>query len=314
MLRLETLLQFERDGHCTTRSLVPQLPLDAIDAAFSSQSLAVHRQKLRVILGEDEAAAAEAHASSDAARLKALRRKLASLPEGAVPFLQGFNLWRGSAEVAALAGSAELAGTAARLLGVERVRLYQDSLFVKRPSDGETHWHSDLAMAPLDTNSFVTCWLPLQPVPAESDGGSALVFASGSHRDVALHFWHGDPKRDADCSGRGYEEAVPMKRLQVGDASWHHGWTLHCASPNALQKPRRALAFSYFADGATRLKASARRAVHSEDAESYAAWLGDVKPGAAARHALLPLVWDGQPVAVGAPSRAKSKKPRARKR
>ena len=32
--------------------------------------------------------------------------------------------------------SAELAGTAAQLLGCERVRLYQDSLFHKRPQDG----------------------------------------------------------------------------------------------------------------------------------------------------------------------------------
>ena len=33
---------------------------------------------------------------------------------------------------------------------------------MKRQGDGPTHWHSDLGMAPLDTNDFVTMWLPLQ--------------------------------------------------------------------------------------------------------------------------------------------------------
>ena len=28
---------------------------------------------------------------------------------------------------------------------------------MKRVGDGETHWHADLAMAPLDTNALVTC-------------------------------------------------------------------------------------------------------------------------------------------------------------
>ena len=68
--------------------------------------------------------------------------------------------------------------------GTKSVRLYQDALFVKRSGDGPTRWHSDLNMAPFDTNDFVTCWIPLQKVPSQSDGGSGLSFASGSHRFV----------------------------------------------------------------------------------------------------------------------------------
>ena len=288
------LLAFERAGHCTVHGLAPQMQrnLPAIDAAYASQQLAIHRQKLRVLLGDDALIKEERSAADEGALLAALRRRLAALPEGSAPFLQAFNLWRTSAEVAELAASPALAGAAAALLGVDRVRLYQDSLFVKRPGDGQTHWHSDLAMSPLDTNSFVTCWLPLQSVPAETDGGSGLVFASGSHRDVALHYWHGDSSEATDCDDRGYAESEAAA-LALGDATFHHGWTLHCASPNQLRKPRRALAFSYFADGATRLGKGAKRLPHSEDAESYAAWLRDVPPAAPARHRLLPLVWDG---------------------
>lgn len=70
----------------------------------------------------------------------------------------------------------------AKHLGTKSVRLYQDALFVKRSGDGPTRWHSDLNMAPFDTNDFVTCWIPLQKVPGQAEGGSGLSFASGSHR------------------------------------------------------------------------------------------------------------------------------------
>jgi hypothetical protein len=218
-MRLDALLGFERQGHCTVhKALAPQqlqAVIPAIDRVWTSQALAVHCQKVSVLLPSKEAAVVEAKAKqapSATKRLEIYQRALEALPEGSAPFLQCFNLWRQSREVAALACSPELAGSAARLLGAERVRLYQDSLFVKRPGDGPTHWHSDLAMAPLDTNSFVTVWLPLQPVPPETEGGSALVFASGSHRDVALSFWHGS---DADCSNRGYAEALAERSAHL---------------------------------------------------------------------------------------------------
>lgn len=42
--------------------------------------------------------------------------------------------------------------------------LPQDCVFLKEPGYAETNWHSDLRMAPLDTNDFVTAWIPLRPV------------------------------------------------------------------------------------------------------------------------------------------------------
>ena len=135
LLRAATLLAFERDGHVTTRGILPQAAVEraipAIDAAYESQLAAVLAQKLRVILGDDEAERLKG------APLKVLQQRVAALPEGSVPFLQGFNLWRTCPAVASLAASDELAGAAAELLGVPRVRLFQDSLFVKRPNDAD---------------------------------------------------------------------------------------------------------------------------------------------------------------------------------
>jgi ectoine hydroxylase-related dioxygenase (phytanoyl-CoA dioxygenase family) len=50
--------------------------------------------------------------------------------------------------------------------------LVQDCVFLKEPGYAETNWHSDLRMAPLDTNDFVTAWIPLRPVQGgERDSG-----------------------------------------------------------------------------------------------------------------------------------------------
>lgn len=85
--------------------------------------------------------------------------------------------------------------------------------------------------------------------------------------------------------------------MSVGDVSWHHGWTLHAAAPQLPGSSQRlALAVSFFADGA---KLLARRSdpsvyehmLHDEDAESYGCWLHDMKMGAVARHAMLPVVY-----------------------
>lgn len=75
-------------------------------------------------------------------------------------------------------------------------------MFLKEPGYAETNWHSDLRMAPLDTNAFVTAWIPLRPVSG-AEGDSGLLFARGSHRDFALPFWH--DMRGRDLEDRGYE-------------------------------------------------------------------------------------------------------------
>jgi ectoine hydroxylase-related dioxygenase (phytanoyl-CoA dioxygenase family) len=299
MVALEQLLAFERAGYVRTPGLLRPNAVHELTSSlrglYEDRQVCAAEQKTRVLCGEEALADAQMRGgSSPTARLRECRRKLDALPEGSVPFFQLFNFWRESDAVARLVRSPKLAGTAAELLGVgdagrpSRLRLYQDSLFVKRPGDGRTNWHADLAMAPLDTNQFVTVWLPLQRVPAHAQGGTSLLYAPGSHRDVALPFWRGDPRSVGDVSHR-YAPPVQEDAFEIGDAAWHHGWTLHCAPPNALPGERMAFTVSYFVDGATRLPAGARP--DDEDGESWAAWVADVKPGRVAQHELLPVVW-----------------------
>ena len=68
------------------------------------------------------------------------------------------------------------------------------------------------------------------PIPSQEDGGTGLTFASGSHRDFALAFWH-NPTED-DFSERYIEALTDHGAMAAGDATWHHGWTLHSSPPN----------------------------------------------------------------------------------
>ncbi|KAG8468211.1 hypothetical protein KFE25_013294 [Diacronema lutheri] len=274
------LLAFERDGHCAMRGLLS--PAEA--ALVLAELRAEHARRT------DEMAA----------KLRADHGERFQKRE--VPFEQLFNLWTCSAAARAVVGSERLARTAATLLGCERVRLYQDTLLVKRRGHGATHWHSDLHMAPLDTNAFVTCWLALTPVPRQSEGGSSLVFASGSHRDCAHLFWAAEPTAPVAPGRYSLRSHAPHA---PGDATWHHGWILHAAPPNGADADRWSFAVTFFADGARTLSVQQRERMDDEDSPSYRGWLAELEPGAPAVHERLPLV----PRAAPRPSAARAKRP-----
>lgn len=151
-------------------------------------------------------------------------------------------------------------------------------------------------MTPFDGNKMVTCWIPLRSI-SDSEQDSGLIFAEGSHKDFALPFWH---HLDQAClESRGYSVVGPID-LQGGDASWHHGWIIHSAGPQPRDSlPRGALAISFIADGTRILQkesSSVKREMlkndkYGEDRESYADWIGEIRPGGLARHKLLPIVW-----------------------
>lgn len=96
---------------------------------------------------------------------------------------------RSSVSVLALAGVfCAVAGSRRSCLAqmqrhMPQVTHVQDCLFFKESGMNVTNWHSDARLTPLDTNDFVTFWIPLRPMKAQNDSG--LVFARGSHRDMA---------------------------------------------------------------------------------------------------------------------------------
>jgi hypothetical protein len=180
---IEEMLQFARLGHVNFKAalnpeFIENTILPEFQQLFKSKELKALQHVVQVVINDNDCL------PSTVEECQAILKEKAQPDD--IPFLQLFHLWREHEIAKQLALSPELGKLAAQLLGVNKVRLYQDSLFVKRPMDGATEWHSDLNMVPLDTNDYITCWIPLQNIPSVSDGGSTLEYASGSHRDFSL--------------------------------------------------------------------------------------------------------------------------------
>ena len=93
-------------------------------------------------------------------------------------FLQTTNLWEYNATVKQYVMASRFAGIAARLMGVERVRLYHDQALFKEAGGGITPWHQDQHYWPLETDKTITMWMTLADIRADM---GTLRFASGSH-------------------------------------------------------------------------------------------------------------------------------------
>lgn len=303
---LSAQLDYSRNGHAVLRNYVDPDKLVPIRKELmeygTKHQLKAWRQKVEVAAGVD--------ASNRCRSLEDCKGELEQIGVASdqLPFLQYFNTWRTLPCVYDMA--LELAETAAILLDVPSVRLYQDSLFMKRSVDGPTPWHTDARMAPFDTSSLVTLWIPLQDI---SRYGSALQFVSKSHADFALPFWNPFPSASSsDKETNPWEhldaryqqnEIVNYMPLSRGDLTAHSGWTLHCADsqPKSGQEKgnpsatadRLALAISYVDARAPVRKNVLMDGDHGDDEDqwSYADWAKEVSPGREFEHPLVPIVW-----------------------
>ena len=214
-------------------------------------------------------------------------RKLEERDTYGMAFLQTTNLWRFDEMVREYALSRRFAGIAARLLGVDKVRLYHDQALFKEAGGGITPWHQDQHYWPLATNKTITMWMTLCDIHADM---GTLQFASGSHVDGYL----GDiPISDESealfrqfVAERGFR-LTQADAMKAGSATFHSGWTLHSAPPNKSQDMRPAMTVIYYADGALVSELDNKHRVNDRDH-----WLPGTQPGdLAATHLNPALGW-----------------------
>ena len=154
-----------------------------------------------------------------------------------------------------------LGAIAARLTRSASVRLLDDQLVWKPPSpervsDTVTGWHADGAYWSTCTSSrLTTAWIPLHDVTIDN---APLVVLPGSHR------WSGmqglrqfnltalQPLLERLREEGRAVEPVPMT-LARGQVSFHDMWTVHASLPNAVGRPRIALAV-HMQDGDNRYR------------------------------------------------------------
>ena len=168
-------------------------------------------------------------------------------------FLQVMNLWRQGGPAREFVFGKRLAGIAAALLEVEGVRLYHDQSLYKEPGGGITPAHADQYYWPLATDRCVTAWVPLQAVPQDM---GPLAFFAGSQavefgRDLGIS---DESEREINAAMQAQGFPVVDGPFDLGEVSFHLGWTFHRAGPNRSQQPRSVMTVIYM-DRDMRLKA-----------------------------------------------------------
>jgi ectoine hydroxylase-related dioxygenase (phytanoyl-CoA dioxygenase family) len=159
-------------------------------------------------------------------------------------FLQVGNIWEHSEIAKELVFSKRLAKIATDLMQCKGVCLYHDQALYKEQGGGVTPWHADQYYWPLATNNTTTAWIPLQATPLEM---GPLAFSATSQK-----FNMGRELEISDESEQKISKAVLEKGLfldetpfDLGEVSFHAGWTFHRAGPNKTEKPREVMTVIY---------------------------------------------------------------------
>ena len=200
-------------------------------------------------------------------------------------FLQVMNIWTKSDVVREFVFGKRLARLAAELMGTTGVRLYHDQALYKEGKGGFTPWHADQYYWPLASTHSITAWIPLQATPMEM---GPLAFAPGSH--------HLDLGRDLAISDQS--EAVIEKKLlaanlgqseepfDLGEVSFHSGWTFHRAGRNLSDRPREVMTVIYMDED---MRLAAPR--NDNQQADWDAWCPGAKVGELIQSPINPVLW-----------------------
>lgn len=159
-------------------------------------------------------------------------------------FLQVMNLWEHSDVVREFVFGQRLGRLAASLLEVSGVRLYHDQSLYKEPGGGITPAHADQYYWPLASDRTITAWIPLQPVPETL--GPLAFFAGSQAVEFGRDFGISDESEreiTANMEARGFP--IVNEPFDLGDVSFHLGWTFHRAGANTSDRPRSVMTIIY---------------------------------------------------------------------
>lgn len=157
-----------------------------------------------------------------------------------------------------------------QLIGPD-ILLFNTTYIIKEPdSTSHVSWHQDLTYWGLSHDDQVTMWLALSPA-SEQSGCMRMVPASHLKGRLDHHATH-----DADnvllqgqtVQGVNEENSV-MCPLAPGEASFHHGWTLHASMPNRSTDRRIGLNVQYIAPHVRQTKHDLDTAVLVRGTDQY---------------------------------------------
>lgn len=163
-------------------------------------------------------------------------------------FDQLVNLWQTNKRVEKMMLDPSIGQMAAKLAGVEGIRIWHDQALIKRPWANPTAWHLDTPFWSFSDRRALSIWVALDDAHLEN---GCLFFIPGSHKktgydDLGIG-------KNMDSIFEIYPDfksspaiAAPMK---AGSCSFHNGLTIHGANANMTPGSRRAMTCAYMPDG-----------------------------------------------------------------
>mgnify|MGYP001416104462 FL=1 len=156
----------------------------------------------------------------------------------------------------------------------ENILLYNATFIIKEPMT-QTHvsWHQDLTYWGFDDNEKqVSAWIALSNAD-ETSGCMQMI--PGSHKKGIFDHKSTNDKNNVLSRGQTVNNVDIDKAilcpLQPGEASFHHGLTLHASKPNNSKDRRIGLNFQYITPDLKQLKSKDDSAlcVRGEDNYNY---------------------------------------------
>ncbi|HWF65674.1 MAG TPA: phytanoyl-CoA dioxygenase family protein [Acidobacteriaceae bacterium] len=157
-------------------------------------------------------------------------------------FLQIENLWPKSEIVREFISSPKLGRIAAQLMGTTGVRIYHDQALYKEAGGGITPWHADQYYWPVDSDKTITAWIPLQATPLEM---GPLAFCPKSHRVTSGRDLEIGQESEERIGAALKDHGIDEEGFELGEVSFHAGWTFHRAAPNTTPNPREVMTIIY---------------------------------------------------------------------
>lgn len=163
-------------------------------------------------------------------------------------FDQLLNLWQTDDGVKDLMLDERIGNMAAKLAGVEGIRIWHDQALFKRPWANPTSWHLDTPFWSFSDRKALSIWIALDDATLEN---GCLFFIPGTYQETT--FENKGIGKNMDGIFEVYPQfakvnsvAAPMK---AGSCSFHNGLTIHGANANMTSGYRRAMTCAYMPDG-----------------------------------------------------------------
>jgi len=186
-----------------------------------------------------------------------------------------------------------------QLIGPD-ILLFNTTYIIKEAgTPSHVSWHQDLTYWGLSEDDQVSMWLALSPA-TEITG--CMKMLPGTHKDGRYEHALTEDENNVLLQGQtvsGIDDSQSVLcTLEPGEASFHHGWTLHASTPNAGTDRRIGLNVQYIAPNVRQTKHDMDTAILVRGEDKYDHFgtdtpaSADFEPAAVKRHAALQKLYE----------------------